>query len=108
MRDPNIVQAVLQQYMSTKTGPLVGIPISVTMLPLIDSDGRVSHDEIAQMARQCGEDKDLPLWQKRQYEQLEKQISGPNEAAGYAMMLPLQLNISAGATQMKELLALAS
>ncbi|CAN9456482.1 unnamed protein product [Alternaria alternata] len=105
MRDPNIVQAVLQQYMSTKIGPLVGIPISVTMLPLIDSDGRVSHDEIAQMARQCGEDKDLPLWQKRQYEQLEKQISGPKEAAGYAMMLPLQLNISAGATQMKELLA---
>lgn len=44
MRDPKIVQAVLQQYMTTKTGPLVGIPISMTMLPLVDSNGRVSRE----------------------------------------------------------------
>jgi choline dehydrogenase-like flavoprotein len=105
MRDPNIVQAVLQQYMTTKTGPLVGIPISVTMLPLLDSDGRVSHDEVAQLAKQYADGTNLPLWQKRQYEQLEKQILGPKEAAGYAMMLPLQLNISAEAPQSKEMLA---
>jgi choline dehydrogenase-like flavoprotein len=105
MRDPNIVQAVLQQYMTTKTGPLVGIPISVTMLPLVDSDGRVSHDEIAQLTKQYIEDTNLPLWQKKQYEQLQKQILGPKEAAGYAMMLPLQLNISSGKTEMNKLLA---
>ncbi|KAF2680047.1 GMC oxidoreductase [Lentithecium fluviatile CBS 122367] len=105
MRDPNIVQAVLQQYLTTKTGPLVGIPISVTMLPLVDSNGRVSHDEIAQLTKQYVEDADLPLWQKKQYEQLQKQILGPKEATGYAMMLPLQLNISSGKTEMKNLLA---
>ncbi|KAI4641814.1 hypothetical protein J4E93_007913 [Alternaria ventricosa] len=105
MRDPNIVQAVLQQYMTTKTGPLVGIPISMTMLPLVDSDGRISHEEIAKLTKEYISDKGLPLWKKKQYEQLEKQILGPKEAAGYAMMLPLQLNISSGATQMNALLA---
>jgi choline dehydrogenase-like flavoprotein len=105
MRDPNIVQAVLQQYMTTKTGPLVGIPISVTMLPLVDSNGRVSHDEIAKLTKHYVDDADLPLGQKRQYEQLRQQILGPKEATGYAMMLPLQLNISSGKTEMKDLLA---
>lgn len=105
MRDPNIVQAVLQQYMTSKTGPLVGIPITVTMLPLVDSNGRVSHDEIAQLTSQYVDDENLPLGHKKQYEQLRKQILGPKEATGYAMMLPLQLNISSGKTEMKDLLA---
>ncbi|OSS54212.1 hypothetical protein B5807_01827 [Epicoccum nigrum] len=105
MRDPNIVQAVLQQYMTTKTGPLVGIPISVTMLPLVDSNGRVSRDEITELTRHHVDDADLPLGQRKQYEQLRQQILGPKEATGYAMMLPLQLNISSGKTEMKELLA---
>ena len=105
MRDPNIVQAVLQQYITTKTGPLVGIPISVTMLPLVDSDGRVSHDEIAQLTEQYVNDTDLPLGQRKQQQLLQKQLLGPQEAAGYAMMLPLQLNISSGRTEMKDLLA---
>jgi choline dehydrogenase-like flavoprotein len=104
MRDPNIVQAALQQYMTTKTGPLVGIPISVTMLPLVDSDGRISHDEIAKLIDQDMHDADLPIWQKKQYKLLKKQILGPKEATGYAMMLPLQLNISSGKTEMKDLL----
>lgn len=105
MRDPNIVQAVLQQYMTTKTGPLVGIPVSMTMLPLVDSNGRVSRDDIAQLTKHYIEDANLPVWQREQYKQLQKQILSPKEAAGYAMMLPLQLNISAGRTEMKDLLA---
>jgi choline dehydrogenase-like flavoprotein len=105
MRDPNIVQAVLQQYTTSKTGPLVGIPVSVTMLPLVDSNGRVSHDEIAELIKQYLKDEELPIWQQKQYKLLGKQILGPKEAAGYAMMLPLQLNISSGRTEMKDLLA---
>ena len=105
LRDPNIVAAVLQQYMTTKTGPLVGIPISVTMLPLVDSNGRVSVEDIAQLTKQYVDDAELPLWQKKQYEQLQIQLLGPKEAAGYAMMLPLQLNMSAERTEMKHLLA---
>ena len=105
MRDPNIFQAVLQQYITTKTGPLVGIPISVTMLPLVDSNGRVSREEILQLTERYVDDAGLSLGQKKQYEQLREQILGPKEATGYAMMLPLQLNISSGRTVMKELLA---
>jgi choline dehydrogenase-like flavoprotein len=105
MRDPNIVRAVMQQYMSTKTGPLVGIPVSVAMLPLVDSNGRLSSDDITRLTQQYADDVDLPLWQKKQYEQLYKQILGPKEATGYAMMLPLQLNMSSGRTEMKDLLA---
>lgn len=105
MRDPSIVQAVLQQYMTTKTGPLVGIPVSVTMLPLIDSNGPVRHNDITQLTKQYVGDADLPLWQKKQYEQLREQLLKPKEAAGYAMMLPLQLNMSSGKTEMKNLLA---
>lgn len=105
MRDPNIVQAVLQQYMTTKTGPLVGIPISVTMLPLVDSTGRMSNDAIASLTSQHADDASLPIWQQKQYELLRAQLQGPKDAAGYAMMLPLQLNMSAGRTEMKDLLA---
>jgi choline dehydrogenase-like flavoprotein len=105
MRDPNIVQAVLQQYTTTKTGPLVGIPISIAMLPLVDSNGRMSHEEIAQLTKQYVDDPGLAFGQKKQYEQLQKQILGLKEATGYAMMLPLQLNISSGRTEMKDLLA---
>jgi choline dehydrogenase-like flavoprotein len=105
MRDPSILQAVLQQYMTTKTGPLVGIPMSVTMLPLVDSNGRLSSEEITQLTLQYVDDMDLPLWQKKQYEQLYKQILEPKEATAYLMMLPIQLNMSSGRTEMKDLLA---
>ncbi|KAF2644591.1 alcohol oxidase [Massarina eburnea CBS 473.64] len=105
MRDPNIVQAALEQYMTTKTGPLVGIPISVTMLPPVDHNGRISQDDIAKLTSQYADDANLPLWQKKQYEVLRKQILGPKEAVAYAMMLPLQLNFSPGRTEMKDLLA---
>ena len=91
--------------MTTKTGPLVGIPISLTMLPLVDSNGRVNQYDIAKLTKEYIEDANLLLWQKRQYEQLQQQILGPKEDTGYAMMLPLQLNISSGATQMKDPLA---
>ncbi|KAL1645097.1 hypothetical protein SLS61_008530 [Didymella pomorum] len=84
MRDPNLVQAVLQQYMSTKTGLLGGMLISVTMLPLVDSKGRVSREEIARLTEHYVNQEDLPLGQKRQYEQLQRQILGPKEATGLA------------------------
>lgn len=61
MRDPNIVQAVLQQYMATKTGPLVGIPISVPMLPLVDLNGRLSHEEIFELTKHYADEAGLPL-----------------------------------------------
>jgi choline dehydrogenase-like flavoprotein len=64
MRDPNIVQAVLQQYMITKTGPLIGIPASVAMLPLIYSNGRLSSDDIARLILQYVDDTNLHLWQR--------------------------------------------
>jgi choline dehydrogenase-like flavoprotein len=105
MRDPNIIQAVLQQYMTTKAGPLVGIPISMTMLPLVDSNGRVGRDDITQLTAQHINNTDLPLWQRKQYEQLQTQILNPKDATGYAMMLPLQLNISPTKTEMSALLA---
>ncbi|KAF3035062.1 hypothetical protein E8E11_005240 [Didymella keratinophila] len=105
MRDPNLVQAVLQKYMTTKTGPLVSMPISVTMLPLVDSDGRVNREEIAQLAKHYVDEADLPHGQRRQYEQLRQLILGPKEATEYAMMLPAQLKNLSGRTEMKDLLA---
>lgn len=59
MRDLNVIAAVLQQYITTKTGPLVGNPISVTMLSLVDSNGHVSHDKIAQLTEHYVDDADL-------------------------------------------------
>ncbi|KAJ4334578.1 hypothetical protein N0V95_009132 [Ascochyta clinopodiicola] len=105
MRDPSIVQAVLQEYMTNKTGPLVGIPISVTMLPLVDSNGYLGLENIAHLTNPYVEDTSLPVWKRKQYEQLQKRLLAPKEAVGYAMMLPLQLNISARETRMKDLLA---
>lgn len=105
MRDPNIVQAVLQQYLSTKTGPLVGIPICMTMLPLVDSNGRVGHDKIANLIKEHIDEPTLSLGQQKQNELLREQLLSPTEATGYLMMLPLQLNISSGRTEMKDLLA---
>jgi choline dehydrogenase-like flavoprotein len=105
MRDPNIVAAVLQQYMSTKTGPLVGIPLSATMLPLVDRNGRLSAEDTIALMKEYVDGADLPVGHMKQYEELRKQSLGPKEAIGYAMLLPSQLNMSAGRTEMKDLLA---
>lgn len=106
MRDPGIVAAVLQQYMTTKTGPLVGLPISMAMLPLVDSNGRVSRDEIEQLLQEHLKDTDLPPGTKQQYDLLRKQILSPKDATGYLMLLPIQLNIQlTGETKMSALLA---
>jgi choline dehydrogenase-like flavoprotein len=105
MRDPNIVQAVLQQYVTTKTGPLVGMPVSVAMLPLVVSNSRLSSDDIIRLTQQYVDDADLPIWQEKQSKRLYKQVLKPKEATGYVMVLPLQLNMSSGKTEMKDLLA---
>ena len=82
MRDVNIVQAVLQQYMASKIDPLIGMPIGVEIFSLVYSNGCVSHDEIAKLIKQYLKDEELPTWQRKQYKLLEKQIRGLKEAAG--------------------------
>lgn len=47
----------------------------------------------------------ISLRQKIQYERLRKHILGSEEATGYAMMLPLQLNVLSDRMSIKEMLA---
>ncbi|GME24669.1 putative aryl-alcohol dehydrogenase protein [Neofusicoccum parvum] len=105
LRDPSIVQVVLKQFQETQSGPLVGMPVSVSCLPLVDDKGRMSSEDIGKLIDQYVDDENLPAGQKKQYELLRRQMLDPKEATCLYMYLPLQLHTYKGETKMTDLLA---
>lgn len=99
------MQAVLQQFQESQSGPLVGMPVSVACLPPVDGKGRMSNEEIGKLTNQYVDDQSLPKWQKKQYELLRRQMLDPKEATCLYMYLPLQLHTTKGETKMTDLLA---
>lgn len=96
---------MLKQFQETQTGPLVGMPVSVACLPLVDEKGHMSAEEIGELTNQYIHDDRIPTWQKTQYELLRRQMLDPQEATCLYMYLPLQLHTFQGETKMTELLA---
>ncbi|KAI9368842.1 hypothetical protein BJX61DRAFT_546149 [Aspergillus egyptiacus] len=102
MRDPQVVQSVLELYQQTRTGPLAGMPISVAYLPLVDGVQQASTDDCRQLLdAHAPTPTDMP---PAQDDILRQMLRDGTEPAAEYLFLPLQLHANAsGATSMAEL-----
>ncbi|KAI1825906.1 choline dehydrogenase [Xylaria intraflava] len=50
IRDPAVLQAIIEQYQKTRSGPLAGSPLSLAFVPPVDANGLLARDEIKQLA----------------------------------------------------------
>ncbi|RAH41184.1 GMC family oxidoreductase [Aspergillus brunneoviolaceus CBS 621.78] len=107
MRDPNVVQSLIQLYEQTRGGPLSGMPISMAYLPLVDHDGQLSREKVHELLDQhLGQQAaDLsPALQKQFALQRELLQAGHNASSQY-MLMPIQTHMLPGATTLADVLA---
>ncbi|KAF7586144.1 hypothetical protein BBP40_009399 [Aspergillus hancockii] len=110
MRDPAVVQQLLQLYEQTRGGPLSGMPISVAYLPLVDHEGRLSKDQIQDLlsqhvGQQTQDSTPLSPMQQAQYALLRGMLlDGENPSTEY-LFLPIQTHMHPGLTTMGDVLA---
>lgn len=95
MRDPNIVDSVMNLYKETRTGPLSGTPLSFAYTPLVGSSGVIPPADVETLLRSHldGVSYDVPSQGlEKQYEILRKQLLDSHESSIEFMYIPLQLN----------------
>lgn len=95
MRDPNIVDSVMNLYKETRTGPLSGTPLSFAYTPLVGSSGVIPPADVETLLRSHldGVAHNAPSQSlEKQYEILRKQLLDPRESSIEFMYIPLQLN----------------
>ncbi|KAI8623485.1 choline dehydrogenase [Xylariaceae sp. FL1651] len=51
VRDPAVIQAMVEQYQKTRTGPLAGSPLSLAFVPPVNANGIMTRDEIMQLVK---------------------------------------------------------
>lgn len=95
MRDPNIVDSVMNLYKETRTGPLSGTPLSFAYTPLVGSSGVMPLADVETLLRSQldGVSYNVPSQSlDKQYEILRKQLLDSRESSIEFMYIPLQLN----------------
>ncbi|PYI01469.1 aryl-alcohol dehydrogenase [Aspergillus sclerotiicarbonarius CBS 121057] len=107
MRDPNVVQSLVQLYEDTRAGPLAGMPISMAYLPLMDHNGQLSNEKVQELLTQHLDQglQDLPLAQQKQYALQRKLLQDGSNASSQYMFLPIQTHMLPGKTTMADVLA---
>lgn len=102
MRDPQVVQSLLELYQKTRSGPLAGMPISAAYLPLVDGKEKASKEETHRIVTETLQTH-FGACSQEQRELLSQTLLDDHQAAAEYMFLPLQLHMNAGATSMAEL-----
>lgn len=95
MRDPNIVDSVMNLYKETRTGPLSGTPLSFAYTPLVGSSGVIPPADVETLLRSHLDGVSHNVTSQtleKQYEMLRKQLLDPRESSIEFMYIPLQLN----------------
>ncbi|PYH94319.1 alcohol oxidase [Aspergillus ellipticus CBS 707.79] len=107
MRDPNVVQSLIQLYEQTRGGPLTGMPVSMAYLPLMDHDGQLSSEKVQDLLSQHLDQhmQDLPPAQQKQYALQRELLQDSLNASSQYMFLPIQVNLLEGKTTMADVLA---
>ncbi|RAK96805.1 GMC family oxidoreductase [Aspergillus ibericus CBS 121593] len=107
MRDPTIVQSLIQLYEDTRGGPLAGTPISVAYLPLVGHDGQLSNERVRELLTQYLDQglEDLPLAQQKQFALQRELLEDGSNASSEYMFLPFQTHMQSGKTTMADLFA---
>lgn len=104
-RNPDILNAVVTQYQTTRAGPMGSSTVASSYMPLLDAAGRTAAEEIHQLL----EDKlekypDFP-GRKMQYQLLRETLEDPVQSSAQYMLFPSQVNIRpTGATSLQEML----
>ncbi|PYH43752.1 GMC family oxidoreductase [Aspergillus saccharolyticus JOP 1030-1] len=107
MRDPNVVQSLIQLYEQTRGGPLSGMPISVAYLPLVDHDGQLSSEKVHDLLSQHLDQQmaDFPPAQQKQFALQRELLRAGHNASSQYMLMPLQTHMLPGATTLADVLA---
>ncbi|KAJ4386222.1 hypothetical protein N0V93_009115 [Gnomoniopsis smithogilvyi] len=95
MRDPKIVQAIMEQYQVTGKGPLSGTPLTFAYTPLMDGSGIMPKTDVEELLRVCLENvshNDTLPSLAQQSDILRQQLLNPRESTLEFMYIPLQLN----------------
>ncbi|KAJ5770973.1 aryl-alcohol dehydrogenase [Penicillium nucicola] len=107
LRDPRVAQSAMELYQKTKTGPMVGMPISVAYLPLVDGCQRASAEDRRHIinAHQSAPTphNSISLGTQTQNTIISSMLRDSAEAAAEYIFLPLQLHANRGATSMADL-----
>ncbi|KAJ2992878.1 hypothetical protein NUW58_g2023 [Xylaria curta] len=105
VRDPAVIQAIIQQYQESRTGPLAGFPMSLAFIPPVDSDGLLSRERIQGLinAQHHVDFEPLKAGMKAQLDEITDIMLDPNEATCYYTILSGQQVIKTeGRTNMVE------
>lgn len=95
MRDPKVVQEVMNRYQDNRTGPLSGTPLSFAYTPLVGSSGVIPQADVETLLRSYldGVSYNAPGRSlEKQYEMMRKQLLDSRESSIEFMYIPLQLN----------------
>ena len=100
MRDPKVVEAIMNQYQTSRSGPFAaGAASSQAYMPVVDLLDTKGRSELTQLLEKSIDNErnnaDFPA-KKQQYELLRSILQSPDDASIQYLMAPLQYNSSAG------------
>ncbi|KAF2137449.1 GMC oxidoreductase [Aplosporella prunicola CBS 121167] len=103
-RDPALLQAVLQMYQESKSGPMAGATLSIAYLPPVDKGGKLDSAELQKLVEenldQIATYRDFPSKEK-QYKLLRGRLLDPQASSVEIFCLPMQLNTDTNVNTMK-------
>ncbi|KAH7418086.1 putative aryl-alcohol dehydrogenase [Cadophora sp. MPI-SDFR-AT-0126] len=89
LRDPDIAGAAMAAYMTAKAGPLSGVPIVSSFMPLVDFAEK-DMDELLYKHLDSVHYPNFPS-QKKQFQILRDILKSPQDASGQYTMAPFQI-----------------
>ncbi|KAJ5777587.1 Glucose-methanol-choline oxidoreductase [Penicillium odoratum] len=104
MRDPAVVEALINLYEQTRAGPLAGMPISMAYLPFVNGQGVVPKEEAEELLAKYLDQDDIPASLRAQYTHLRNILLNPEDASSHYLFLPAQLHINPGKTTLTDVL----
>lgn len=105
LRDPNILQALVAQYQSTREGPMGSSTICSSYMPLVDGQGPADPNELRDLLdNNLYNYHDFPA-REAQYQILREMLENPKEASAQHLLFPSQVEVNpSGGTTMAQLL----
>ncbi|KAJ5949292.1 Glucose-methanol-choline oxidoreductase [Penicillium verhagenii] len=104
MRDPAVVEALINLYEQTRGGPLAGMPISMAYLPFMNGNGVVPKEEAEELLAKYLDQDDIPNNLRLQYSHIRKMLLDPQDASTHYLLLPAQLHMNPGKTTLTDVL----
>jgi choline dehydrogenase-like flavoprotein len=89
LRNPEIAEAAMAAYQGAKSGPLSGVPIVSSFMPLVNFP-KSDLEQLLSKYLDSYEYKSIPS-QKQQFELLREMLHDPKEASGQYTMAPFQI-----------------